>query len=76
MLADDEDALRKVNIKDIVISQAVMQDKAFSAIGEGNRVTVEHKSGQPSIADAMKVIAEARAALQKEAIDVEAIADA
>jgi hypothetical protein len=76
MLADDEDALRKVNIKDIVISQAVMQDKAFSAIGEGNRVTVEHKSGQPSIADAMKVIADARAALQKEAIDVEAIADA
>jgi hypothetical protein len=75
-LMEDEDSLKKMNIKDLILSQAIIQDKAFSAIGEGNRVTVEHKSGQPSIADAMKVIAEARAALQKEAIDVEAIADA
>jgi hypothetical protein len=47
-----------------------MQDKAFAAIGEGSKVVVEHKSGQPSIADAMRVIQEARDALQKEAIDV------
>jgi hypothetical protein len=75
MLMEDEDSLKKMNIKDLILSQAIMQDKAFAAIGEGSKVVVEHKSGQPSIADAMKVIADARAALQKEAIDVEAIAN-
>ena len=74
-LMEDEDSLKKMNIKDLILSQAIMQDKAFAAIGEGSKVVVEHKGGQPSIADAMKVIADARAALQKEAIDVEAIAN-
>lgn len=70
MLFHDEDALKKANIKDLALAQAITQDKAFQAAGE-NRVVVEHRQGRPSLDDAIKAIAEARAALQKEAIPVE-----
>tara|TARA_R110000787_G_scaffold71094_1_gene158218 strand:+ start:43 stop:570 length:528 start_codon:yes stop_codon:yes gene_type:complete len=73
MLAEDDDALKKVNIKDLIISQAVAQDKSFAAIGEGPKAIVEHRGKEPSIADAMKVIADARAALQKEAVPVDVV---
>ena len=73
MLAEDDDALRKVSIKDLILAGAISQDKSFDAMGEGTKVTVEHKGGQPSIADAMKMIQEARNALQKEAVPVDVV---
>jgi hypothetical protein len=72
MLFHDEDALKKTNIKDLALAQAITQDKALQAAGE-NRVVVEHRTGKPSLEDAMKAIAEARAVLQKEAIPVEVV---
>lgn len=72
MLFHDEDALKKTSIKDLALAQAITQDKALQAAGE-NRVVVEHRAGKPSLEDAMKAIAEARAALQKEAIPVEIV---
>jgi hypothetical protein len=42
----------------------------LQALGE-QKVVVEHRTGKPTLADAMKAIEEARAALQKEAIPVE-----
>lgn len=71
MLADDEDALKKVNLKDLVIPYAIAQDKGFSAL-EGNTVRVEHTGKKMTIQDAQAMIDEARRALQKEAIPVEA----
>ena len=44
-------------------------DKGMQALGE-NKVVVEHKAGKPSLEDAMKAIADARAALQKEAVEI------
>ena len=45
-------------------------DKGLQALGE-QKVVVEHRTGKPTLADAMKAIEEARAALQKEAIPIE-----
>jgi hypothetical protein len=42
----------------------------LQALGE-QKVVVEHRTGKPTLADAMKAIEEARAALQKEAIPIE-----
>ena len=69
MLANNPDALAKVNIRDLVLSYGIAVDKGMQALGE-NKVVVEHKAGKPSLEDAMKAIAEARAALQKEAVDI------
>jgi hypothetical protein len=69
MLAEDEGALAKVSMKDLVISYAVGVDKGMQALGE-NKVVVEHRGGKPTLEDAMKAIREARESLQKEAIEV------
>ena len=69
MLADNPDALAKVNIRDLVLPYGIAVDKGMQALGE-NKVVVEHKSARPSLEDAMKAIEDARAALQKEAISV------
>ena len=69
MLANNPDALAKVNIRDLVLSYGRAVDKGMQALGE-NKVVVEHKAGKPSLEDAMKAIAEARASLQKEAVDI------
>lgn len=70
MLFDDEDALKKASMKDLTLSWAISQDKGLQALGE-QKIVVEHRSGRPSLADAMAAIQEAREALQKEAIPVE-----
>jgi hypothetical protein len=69
MLADNPDALAKVNVKDLALSYGIAVDKGMLALGE-NKMVIEHKAGKPSLEDAMKAIEEARAALQKEAIEV------
>jgi len=69
MLANDPDALAKVNLRDLAISYGVAVDKGMLAL-DGNRTIVEHVSRKPSLADAQAAINEARAALQKEAIPV------
>jgi hypothetical protein len=69
MLAGDEEQLKKVNVKDLMISGAIAQDKAFEALGEAV-VKVEHSSKKMTIEDARKMIEEARNQLKKGAIDV------
>ena len=69
MLADNPDALAKVNVKDLALSYGIAVDKGMLALGE-NKMVIEHKAGKPSLEDAMKAIEDARAALQKEAINV------
>jgi hypothetical protein len=71
MLFNDEDALKKTSLKDLTLSWAISQDKGLQALGE-QKVVIEHRSGKPSLADAMAAIQEARDALQKEAIPVDA----
>lgn len=69
MLANDPDALAKVNLRDLAISYGVAVDKGMLAL-DGNRTIVEHVSRKPSLADAQAAIDEARAMLQKEAIKI------
>lgn len=71
MLIDDEDALKKVNIRDLVLPYGISMDKGLLALGE-QKVILEHRTQRPSLKDAMAAIEEARKALQKEAIPVEA----
>jgi len=72
MLADNDDELRKVNIKDLVLSNAIAQDKAFNALGE-NKVVIEHRKEKLSIEDARRMIQEAREELAKGEINVSAV---
>ena len=69
MLAEDEGALKRVNIRDLAMSYGIYADKFFMAT-DGNRVTIEHKGGAPSIEDARKAIEEARAKLRADALEV------
>jgi hypothetical protein len=69
MLAEDEGALKRVNIRDLAMSYGIYADKFFMAT-EGNKVTVEHRSGAPSLEDAMKAIEEAKAKLKAGSIEV------
>jgi hypothetical protein len=73
MLAEDDEALSKTSLRDLILSNAIAQDKAFAAMGEKPVSVVEHRSGRPSLADAQAAIAEARASLQKEAVEVVAV---
>lgn len=65
MLAENPDALAKVSLKDLMLTYAVAQDKSFAALGEVQKVQVEHTSKKPSIEDAIRAIHAARAALKK-----------
>lgn len=70
MLMEDDEALMKTPLKDLTLSYGISVDKGLQALGE-QKVVVEHRTGKPTLADAMKAIEEARAALQKEAIVIE-----
>jgi hypothetical protein len=70
-LSEDPEALAKVNLRDLAVSYGVAVDKGMLAL-DGNKVTVEYVSKRPSLADAQAAINEAREALQKEAIAVDA----
>lgn len=70
MLAEDPEALAKTNIRDLTLPWAIGQTKIFEALGE-NKVVVEHRSGAPSIADAVKAIEDAKKAMNKGAIEVD-----
>lgn len=70
MLAEDEQALKRVNIRDLAMAYGMFADKFFMAT-EGNKVVVEHRSGAPSIEDAKKAIEAARAKLKKESVEVD-----
>ena len=69
MLAEDPEQLARTNIKDLTIPWAVANDKFMAAMGE-NKVTIEHKSGAPSLEDAMKAIQEARDKLKASSVEV------
>jgi hypothetical protein len=71
MLAEDEDQLMKVNLKDLVLPYAIAQDKGFAAL-EGNTVRIEHTSKKLSIEDARKLIEEARNQIQQGELNVTA----
>lgn len=71
MLAEDEDQLMKVNLKDLVLPYAIAQDKGFAALGE-NTIKVEHSSKKLSIEDARKLIEEARNQIQQGEVNVTA----
>ena len=71
MLAEDEDQLMKVNLKDLVLPYAIAQDKGFAAL-EGNTVRIEHTSKKLSIEDARKLIEEARSQIQQGELNVTA----
>jgi len=68
-MAADPKQMQKANLRDLVISWGIAQDKGLVA-AEGNRSIVEHVSRRPSLADAAAAIEEARKALQKEAIQI------
>jgi hypothetical protein len=69
MLAEDEAALARVSLKDIVLPWAIAQDKGLGALGE-NKTVVEHRVIKASLEDAKQAIEEAQAAMRKGAIDV------
>ena len=74
MLIEDPEQLAKMNVRDLAVSWGIANDKFLGAMGE-NRVVVEHKGGAPSLADAIKAIEEARAAIRKDAIPVEVVVE-
>ncbi len=66
MLSEDDEALGKASIKDLVLARAIEQDKAFAAIGE-NFMVVEHRKVGASLEDAKAMI---EAAINEVAINV------
>lgn len=68
-LAEDPEELKKTNIRDLTLPFGIAFDKYMMALGE-NKVTVEHKSAAPSIADALKAIEEAREKNRRSSIEV------
>ena len=70
MLANDEEAMKKVNIRDLVLPYGIAMDKALQSLGEA-KVVIEHRSGKPSLEDAVAAINAAKASLVKDAIPVE-----
>ena len=70
MLANDDAALRRVNIRDLVLPYGIAMDKALQSLGEA-KVVIEHRSGKPSLEDAVAAINAAKASLIKDAIPVE-----
>lgn len=68
-LADDPEALSKVNVKDLAISHGIYQDKEMAARGEAKQV-IEVRTGRPSLADAQRIIEDAKAKLRSESVEV------
>jgi hypothetical protein len=69
MLAEDESALKRTNIRDLAMSYGIYAEKFFMAT-EGNKVVVEHRTGAPSLEDAMKAIEEAKKKAKAASIEV------
>lgn len=69
MLFQDPEALAKTNLRDLAMSYGIYADK-FHQSTEGNVVTIQHKGGAPSIADAIAVIEQARAKLKASATEI------
>jgi hypothetical protein len=69
-LADHPEMLWEVNIRDLVLPAGISFDKGMAAMGEGSKVTIEHVTNKPSIADAQKIIDEARAKLKAQSVEV------
>lgn len=63
-LANNEDALDKTNLRDLVLPYGIAVDKGMQAMGE-NKVVIEHTSRKPSLEDAMRAIKEARENLKQ-----------
>jgi hypothetical protein len=59
MLAGSPELLQKEKLKDLSVSYAIYQDKAFIA-AEGNKTVVEHVKKGVSLEEAQRVIDEAR----------------
>lgn len=68
-LANNPSELAKTPLRDLATSYGIFHDKGMMA-AEGNRTIIEHVSKRPTLADAQKAIEEARAALQKDAIQI------
>jgi hypothetical protein len=69
MMADDDDQIKKANLKDLGIAAVMFQERALQAL-EGNKVIVEHRGNKPSLEDAMKAIEEARRIVNADMINV------
>lgn len=74
-IEDDDDMLAATSMKDLALGAAIFTDKAMALSGMASTV-IEHRRG-PSIEDAQKAIAEARARIAnratEEAIEAEVI---
>ena len=69
MLSEDESALRRANLRDLAMSYGVYADKFFMA-SEGNKMVVEHRTGQPSLEDAMAAINAAKAKNKSASVEI------
>jgi len=69
MLSEDESALRRANLRDLAMSYGVYADKFFMA-SEGNKMVVEHRTGQPSLEDAMAAINAAKAKNKAASVEI------
>ena len=69
-MMEDDDLLDKASLKDIAIATGIATDKGMALDGMAT-VTIEHRRG-PSIDDAAKMIAEARARIAASSTTLEA----
>lgn len=69
MLSEDESALRRANLRDLAMSYGVYADKFFMA-SEGNKMVVEHRTGQPSLEDAIAAINAAKAKNKAASVEI------
>ena len=69
-LADNQELLDKTNIRDLALPWGIAHTKYLEAVGE-NKVVVEHRSGAPSLEDAMKAIEEAKKKLKADSITID-----
>jgi hypothetical protein len=58
-LADNPEQLEKTNIRDLTLPWGIAHTKYMEAVGE-NKVVIEHRTGAPSLEDAMKAIEAAK----------------
>jgi hypothetical protein len=69
-LAGSPEEMKKVNVRDLVLSYGIAQDKGFAALGEATKVTIEHKGKGVSLEDARAAIEEARARVREASVEV------
>ena len=58
-LAENPEQLEKTNIRDLTLPWGIAHTKYMEAVGE-NKVVIEHRTGAPSLEDAMKAIEAAK----------------